>query len=70
MWTDEHLHWESDDFNGIDHIRVPHTWVWKPGRLLCVMDIFSNNKNVPSVKKIFIFYKSITDRFRMAGTVS
>ncbi|KAM9801066.1 neuronal acetylcholine receptor subunit alpha-10a [Neosynchiropus ocellatus] len=34
VWVDAHLKWEKDDYDGLDTIRIPSSYVWRPDIVL------------------------------------
>ncbi|XP_076002307.1 neuronal acetylcholine receptor subunit alpha-10a [Genypterus blacodes] len=34
VWVDAHLTWSKDDYDGLDTIRIPSSYVWKPDLVL------------------------------------
>lgn len=34
VWVDAHLKWKKDDYDGLDTIRIPSSYVWRPDIVL------------------------------------
>ena len=34
VWLDAHLKWNKDDYDGLDTIRIPSSYVWRPDIVL------------------------------------
>lgn len=34
VWFDSHLRWNKDDYDGLDTIRIPGSYVWRPDIVL------------------------------------
>lgn len=34
VWFDAHLKWNKDDYDGLDTIRIPSSYVWRPDIVL------------------------------------
>ena len=34
VWTDAYLKWKKEDYDGLDTIRIPSSYVWRPDIVL------------------------------------
>ncbi|KAK1900170.1 Neuronal acetylcholine receptor subunit alpha-10 [Dissostichus eleginoides] len=34
VWVDSHVQWNKDDYDGLDTIRIPGSYVWRPDIVL------------------------------------